>query len=599
MRQGRCIEPSYDAIGNIATRTEAGVANTYLYNTSGAGSQRPHAVAGVTGSVNGVWMPQYRYDINGNLETGANRTIAWTSFDKVSSAAASGKEVRFVYDAEHERALERYFAGGALQRTTVYIHPGSGAGLWYEEETGAAGTKMKHYISADQGAFAVIVCTANPCTDANNSSTQYWHKDQLGSVYATSNAAQAIERLAFEPFGKRRYSNGPTDTWGQLGPTNTDRGFTGHEHIDELGLINMNGRIYDPALGRFLSADPNVTYPEDMASYNRYSYVLNRPLGLTDPSGYDPWFTENSAGKSSGVNYTAGLWSFGSLNSSLNSASNYFGTVNLSFGQPVGGYGQFSSLSGNLSCYSCGMVWADPMAGFGGGYYQQSLYGVGVGGLGIGGGDRLGASGVAITGTIGLTPANFFNDTLVGRILGNIAAPLALFTENNVNPLTRRIENFSGDKTAEAAIGLMTFGIGGGVRAETAVAKELVVAAKGITYNGITGPGPLGSKVASTFRSGTYTELISSEATTLYRVWGGKAGELGPYWTRTPPSGPVQSVLDSALNPAWGNTATSVTRIQVPSGVRIYEGVAAPQGGLVGGGSQVFIPKVDPAWIVR
>jgi hypothetical protein len=153
---------------------------------------------------------------------------AWTSFDKVSSAAASGKEVRFVYDAEHERALERYFAGGALQRTTVYIHPGSGAGLWYEEETGFAGTKMKHYISADQGAFAVIVCTANPCTDANNSSTQYWHKDQLGSVHATSNAAQAIERLAFEPFGKRRYSNGPTDIYRQLAPTNTDRGFTGH-----------------------------------------------------------------------------------------------------------------------------------------------------------------------------------------------------------------------------------------------------------------------------------------------------------------------------------------------------------------------------------
>ncbi len=124
-------------------------------------------------------------------------------------------------------------------------------------------------------------------------------------------------------------------------------------------------------------------------------------------------------------------------------------------------------------------------------------------------------------------------------------------------------------------------------------------AAKGVTYSGITGPGPLGARVASTFRSGTYTELTTIEATTLYRVWGGKAGELGPYWTRTPPSGPVQSVLDSALNPAWGNTATNVTRIQVPSGVKIYEGVAAAQGGLVGGGSQVFIPRVDPGWIVR
>lgn len=121
----------------------------------------------------------------------------------------------------------------------------------------------------------------------------------------------------------------------------------------------------------------------------------------------------------------------------------------------------------------------------------------------------------------------------------------------------------------------------------------------GTTFNGLTGPGPLGEKVANTFRSGTYTELTTSESTTLYRVWGGKASEIGPYWTRVEPSGPVQSIVDSALNPAWGNTATKVVRIEVPSGVKIYEVVAASQGGLVGGGNQVFIPKVDPAWIIK
>jgi hypothetical protein len=125
------------------------------------------------------------------------------------------------------------------------------------------------------------------------------------------------------------------------------------------------------------------------------------------------------------------------------------------------------------------------------------------------------------------------------------------------------------------------------------------VPAKGTTYTPLNGPGPLGEKVGSTFRSGTYTELTTTEPTTLYRVWGGKSAEIGPYWTRTPPSGPVQSVIDSALDPAWGNTATNVTKIQVPPGVKIYEGVAASQRGLVGGGSQVFVPKVDPGWIVR
>lgn len=51
-------------------------------------------------------------------------------------------------------------------------------------------------------------------------------------------------------------------------------------------------------------------------------------------------------------------------------------------------------------------------------------------------------------------------------------------------------------------------------------------------------------------------------------------------------------------NPAWGNTAINVVKTQVPSGIRIFEGVAAPQGGLVGGGNQVFIQNVNPSWIV-
>ena len=118
-------------------------------------------------------------------------------------------------------------------------------------------------------------------------------------------------------------------------------------------------------------------------------------------------------------------------------------------------------------------------------------------------------------------------------------------------------------------------------------------------WNPLNGPGPLGEKVASTFRGASYTESVTSEATTLYRAYGGKAGELGPYWTRTPPAGPLQSKIDSALLPQWGNTAQNVTRIQVPPGTKIFEGFAAPQGGLVGGGNQVFIPRVDPSWIVK
>ena len=65
----------------------------------------------------------------------------------------------------------------------------------------------------------------------------------------------------------------------------TDRGYTGHEHLDALGLVNMNARIYDPQLGRFLSPDQLVSAVDDMQDFNRYSYAWNNPLAVTDPDG--------------------------------------------------------------------------------------------------------------------------------------------------------------------------------------------------------------------------------------------------------------------------------------------------------------------------
>jgi filamentous hemagglutinin len=112
--------------------------------------------------------------------------------------------------------------------------------------------------------------------------------------------------------------------------------------------------------------------------------------------------------------------------------------------------------------------------------------------------------------------------------------------------------------------------------------------------------GPLPASIADTFRSATYAEVVTQKPTTLYRVYGGSANELGAYWTATKPTGPVQSIIDSALNPQWGNTAVNVVKIEVPAGTKYFEGVAAPQGGLVGGGSQVLFPKdfkIDPSWV--
>src|SRR5205823_6205951 len=95
-----------------------------------------------------------------------------------------------------------------------------------------------------------------------------------------------LERDSFDAWGFRR-----TTDWQSQRPIGStsivNRGFTGHEQLDSLGLVNMNGRIYDPGIGRFLSADPFVQAPTETQNLNRYSYVVNNPLSFTDPSGFN------------------------------------------------------------------------------------------------------------------------------------------------------------------------------------------------------------------------------------------------------------------------------------------------------------------------
>ncbi|MGQ1889969.1 RHS repeat-associated core domain-containing protein [Thermophagus sp. OGC60D27] len=98
-----------------------------------------------------------------------------------------------------------------------------------------------------------------------------------------------MERQAFDPWGNRR----DPDDWTSLITTPvshiTGRGYTLHEHLDDFVLINMNGRVYDPQIARFLSPDPQLQVPGYWLNYNRYGYCLNNPLIYTDPSGEFFW----------------------------------------------------------------------------------------------------------------------------------------------------------------------------------------------------------------------------------------------------------------------------------------------------------------------
>ena len=94
---------------------------------------------------------------------------------------------------------------------------------------------------------------------------RYLHQDHLGSVDTiTDESGAVVERLSYDPFGKRRVAEGE-DAWEDaalpIAVAETPRGFTDHEHLDDFQLVHMNGRVYDPVLGRFLSADPFIRLP--------------------------------------------------------------------------------------------------------------------------------------------------------------------------------------------------------------------------------------------------------------------------------------------------------------------------------------------------
>jgi RHS repeat-associated protein len=118
------------------------------------------------------------------------------------------------------------------------------------------------------------------------------HRDYLGSIVAISNqAGVVVEKRHFEAWGslKNLEQNGVVVnvTGSNIYNVNLllDRGYTGHEHLLKTGLIHMNGRLYDPAMHRFLQPDNYVQDPSNTQNYNRYGYVLNNPLKYTDPSG--------------------------------------------------------------------------------------------------------------------------------------------------------------------------------------------------------------------------------------------------------------------------------------------------------------------------
>ncbi len=142
--------------------------------------------------------------------------------------------------------------------TTIYI------GKLYEE-TGGVST---NYIFAGSTRIA----------SRTTADTYYYHQDHLGSSSViTDSSGVKVEEIHYYPFG---------ETLSDTSPTTTKHKYTSQELDTETGLYYYNARYYDPALGRFISADTIVPDPTNPQALNRYSYVINNPLKYTDPSGH-------------------------------------------------------------------------------------------------------------------------------------------------------------------------------------------------------------------------------------------------------------------------------------------------------------------------
>ncbi len=231
---------TYSDDGNILSINTVG---QYAYESS-----RPHAVTGLSNIMkNDLRIDQTaEYDGNGNITLLTD---------------GRGNKMEFVYGPDGERWMSRLYKDNSLVRTIVYA---DGFDVVTE------GNVSREFYYPGNGVLHIV-------NRKGGTATYFMITDNLGSI------VRIVDENGNSVF------EASYDAWGKQTVTKNDIGFylgyTGHEMLTEFNLVNMNGRVYDPLLGRFLSPDNFVQAPDNSQSFNRYSYCLNNPLKYTDPSG--------------------------------------------------------------------------------------------------------------------------------------------------------------------------------------------------------------------------------------------------------------------------------------------------------------------------
>ena len=251
---GQPIQSDYFENGNPRTKSDVG---TFIYDQF-----KTNAVVKVVDGASPSPISRSPQD------------IIYTTFHRAEKITEGSYEMTFLYASDYERRKTILSQDQTEIETRLYMGD-------YEVMTKKDIVTQIHYISGGDGICSIIVI------DAASGKPKYYfpYTDHLGSILTVTDInGDIVAEQNFDAWGRKRN----TDTWEytnvQTVPDWLYRGFTGHEHLPEFGLINMNARLYDPALGRMLSPD-NYVGSGGSQGFNRYSYAGNNPLKFVDPDG--------------------------------------------------------------------------------------------------------------------------------------------------------------------------------------------------------------------------------------------------------------------------------------------------------------------------
>lgn len=303
-------------------------------------------------------------------------------------------------------------------------------------------TKIINYISSPYETPFIYVTELNSALTTTKEGFHYLARDFQGSIMAIYDEnATVIERRLFDPWGnivKVQDVNGNVTEGEKAKLIFLDRGYTGHEHFTEVGIIHMNGRIYDPVLKQFLSPDNFIQDPENSQSYNRYGYAWNNPLLYTDPSGE---IFQIGFGLAIGIGAAIGALSYtiqaifvtGTFDFSQFTKSVFIGALS---GAASFGVGEIASSLFNGICQVTATLTANQV-GYIVGAAQMVMHGVSQGVIqGISGGADFGqtfisamissavSSAVSGAGNIAGLKDNGFRTILFGTVSGGLSAEL-------------------------------------------------------------------------------------------------------------------------------------------------------------------------------